>query len=164
MARHMTRVLFGTACVAFPLIFAASVKSNQETGYMLDHKTLYISPDIDDAHRFELKGAIKGDKGMGTLIVDKNTCKLNEFGDRTLCTEVEYAPGPVEFSRLRLADPAMQGREVYSVSGAGVPKGITMTLAIGRKSSPEVLRLVVSCDAKRSAFPLVPRVEYDEAP
>jgi hypothetical protein len=164
MRRHMPGVVLGLTSLVLSVAAVSSLNGDERMGYILDHKTLYIAPDIGGAHRFELKGGINGDAGAGTLIVDKNTCKLNEFGDRTVCALAEYPPGKVDFSRLRLADPAMQNREVYSVGGPGVPKGFVMTLVIGRKSSPQVLRLVVSYDEKRSAFPLVPRDEYDKAP
>jgi hypothetical protein len=98
------------------------------------------------------------------LVIDKNACTLNEFGDRTVCTLVAYPAEKVEFKLLRLTDPSMQGREIYSVSGPGLPKEHEFRLIIGRKSKPEVLRLVVLHAKEHSAFPLVPQAEYDNAP
>lgn len=142
---------------------STALSAADEPGVILDHKTLYVAPEIGGAHRFELKGAIQGEKGEGTLVIDKNKCELNEFGDRTTCTDAFYEPIKVKFLRLRLGDPAMQGREVYSISGADLPKNLTFTLAIGRKSTPQVFRLVVAEEEgkKRSAFPLVPMKEHD---
>jgi hypothetical protein len=157
-------VFGGVAGVVILLSTIGSLSGDEETGYILDHKTLYFAPEVGGAHRFELKGGIKGDMGTGTLVVDKNSCDLNEFGDRTVCTLVAYPAEKVDFARIRLSDPSMQGREIYRITGPRLPKGLEMTLVIGRKSSPQVLRLVVSYAEKRSAFPLVSQAEYDKAP
>jgi hypothetical protein len=135
----------------------------QEEGVILDHKTLYVGPEIGGAHRFEIAGAIKEGAGDGTLVIDKNKCELDPFGNRTTCTQASFPPLKVRFARLRLPDPAMQGREVYSISGPDLPKNLTFTLAIGRKETPNVFRLVVEEDGKkRSAFPSVPKKEFDK--
>jgi hypothetical protein len=145
-----------------PAGLSTTLSAADEPGVILDHKTLYIAPEVGGAHRFELKGTIKDEAGEGTIVIDKNKCALNEFGDRTTCTDAHFEPIKVEFLRLRLPDPAMQGREVYSISGSDLPKTLTFTLAIGRKGTPQVFRLVAEEDGKkRSAFPLVPNKEYD---
>jgi hypothetical protein len=155
----------GSVCVSVDA--NATTKSEptsatDEPGFVLDHKTLYVSPAVGGAHRFELKGGIQGATGAGTIVIDKNKCSLNEFGDRTTCTEAFYPPIQVRFSRLRLSDPAGQGREVYSISGNDVPKDLTLTLVIGRNTRPQVLRLVVNEDGQgQTAFPLIPKKEYD---
>jgi hypothetical protein len=162
----ISRIPLFCALSSVVVLLAAGIvlSAEEELGYILDHKTLYVAPGVDGAHRFEVKGAIKGVSGTGTLVIDKNACTLNQFGDRTVCTLVAYTAEKVEFKLLRLTDPSMQGREIYSVSGPGLPKEHEFRLIIGRKSSPEVLRLVVHHAKEHSAFPLVPQAEYDKAP
>ena len=145
-------------------LFIWAQEPNREAEpHRLDHKTLYFAPGIADAHRFEVEGTIAGGGGMGKIVIDPNTCQLNEFGDRTVCTRIAPMPVPVQFRQLRLADPCMTGRAVYAVVGADLPQDLKFFLVIGKKTQPEVLRLVVEAREARSAFPLVPRKECDEA-
>ena len=155
------RIMIRTMCCVVAFAVLASLCGAAEPGFILAHKTLHIGPDMNGAHRFELKGAIQGTEGKGTIVIDKNCCDLNEFGDRTKCTLLACEPIDVKFGRLRLADPAGQGREVYAIKGTNLPKSFKATLVIGRKCRPFVLRLVVEIGGKKSAFPLVPLKEYD---
>lgn len=160
--RHATRLSLSLALL---VVFAAAferARAADEPGVILDHKTLYMAPKIGSAHRFELQGKIGGAVGMGTFVIDKNECSLNEFGDRERCTEIAVRPIPVTFTKLRLADPSMQDRDIYSISGPNVPDEYHFWLVVGRKSKPLVMRLVVESAQKRSAFPLVPAIEFDK--
>lgn len=161
--RRFSALLTALALVGGLFAFAQESKADDE-GFRLDHKTLYFAPGIIDAHRFEIEGAVQGGMGTGKLTIDPNTCSLNEFGDRGACTRIAPPVIPVEFRQLRLTDPCMTSREVYSVAGRGIPEGYKFTLVIGRKTKPEVLRLVVEANDARSAFPLVPRKECDQVP
>lgn len=142
-----------------------------DTGVILKYKTLSIAPAVAGAHRFEITGTINGASGKGTLMIDGNSCRLNEFGDRTICTEVAYPTIDVTFAQLKLADPAKQDRRTYSVAGPKLPENIRVFLVVGSKSNPNVLRLVVEEKHKpdahepgpRSAFPLVPLSEWDQS-
>jgi len=145
------------------LFIGAQEPKREAEPHRLDHKTLYFAPGIENAHRFEVEGMIAGGGGTGRIVVDPNTCQLNEFGDRTVCTQIAPTPVPVQFRRLRLPDPCMTDREVYEVAGPDLPQQFRFFLVIGKKTQPEVLRLVVEVKEARSAFPLVPRKECDQA-
>ncbi len=63
---------------------------------------------------------------MGTLVIDPNTCRLDDFGDRRGCTRIAVRGIDVELRRVRVADPAHTGRRLFAMTGDGVPRGMTL--------------------------------------
>lgn len=98
----------------------------------LDLESLYLHPGIRvgtrrSVHSVSLRLSGSSDAELeGTLLLDGNTCGLNDFGDEEICTLIAFSPIEVELDRLRLADPTGLMRRIYRVTGEGLPRGLTM--------------------------------------
>lgn len=75
-----------------------------------------------------LTGVLKETSGTGSLKLDINTCRLNQFGDKTACTKIGVFPYEVKFQRLRIDDPQKQKRRLYSITGKGLPKNLFLVV------------------------------------
>lgn len=82
-------------------------------------KTVYLHDVLEKAHCVMLKGELDDrGGGKGKLILDPNTCSLNDFGDRANCTKMAYIVYDVTFHGVKLADPSGMERKLYEISGA----------------------------------------------
>lgn len=81
------------------------------------------------AHTVSLRLSGSSDAEMeGTLGLDPNTCTLNAFGDREICTLIATFGIEVEVERLEVDDPADLGRRIYSVRGENLPPELRMVV------------------------------------
>lgn len=81
------------------------------------------------AHTVSLRLTGSSDAAMeGTLALDPNTCTLNAFGDREICTLIATFGVEVEVERLQVDDPADLGRRLYRVQGDGLPPELRMVV------------------------------------
>lgn len=100
----------------------------------LELESLYLHPGIrvgtrPSVHSVSLRLSGPFDAEMeGTLVLDGNTCSLNDFGDKEICTLIAFTPIEVEVRRVRLADPTGLMRRIYSVTGEGLPPELRMVV------------------------------------
>lgn len=82
--------------------------------------SLYLHAEVLGGRRLTLQlDALEGDgQWTASLLVDPNTCSLNEFGDRAGCTRIAVARHPIRLTRQRVDDPAGHDRKLYAVEGA----------------------------------------------
>lgn len=82
-------------------------------------KTVYLHNVLEKGHGIMIKGELDNrGGGKGKLILDPNTCSLNDFGDRANCTKMAYIFYDVTFKGVKLADPSGMERKLYEISGA----------------------------------------------
>lgn len=108
------------------------------TSYLVDPIAIRFEDGSDRlVHRCELTMDVNAGGGSGKLILDGNTCELNEFGDPTSCTEAAYPPLKVKFHRVKLADPG--GRKLYTIEADSVSnygmRVVVPRLPIGRAAA-----------------------------
>jgi hypothetical protein len=68
------------------------------------------------------------------LTLDPNTCQLDAFGDRTICTRIAVRRLDVHCHELRLADPSGRGRRIFSLRASGadaLPASLTLITDAG---------------------------------
>ena len=92
----------------------------------------------------------------GTLALDPNTCTLDAFGDRGICTLIATQGIPVTLARRTITDPTGQGRRIFDVRGEGLPADLRMVVQ-GRLSERGLERVYLVRDAT-----LVPLFVDDE--
>lgn len=72
-----------------------------------------------------------------TLTIDRNTCTLNDFGDRETCTKMAIMSHPVHVERLRREDPHGLGRMLFAISaaeGEALPKPLYLITQRGLRA------------------------------
>ncbi|PHS05079.1 MAG: hypothetical protein COA78_15685 [Blastopirellula sp.] len=69
------------------------------------------------------------------LALDPNTCSLNEFGDRTICTEIAHTRLKVKLEQIRLSDSRKLNRKIYRLESKKFPKSLTVYLIVPRTES-----------------------------
>lgn len=118
-------------------------------------ESLYLEPAVKLAegrggHGIRLRFVRRpaADAMPGTLLFDPNTCSLNAFGDRTMCTKMGSFPIPVTVTRQRLADPSGLGRWFLAVRGEGLPAQLALIM------DPSLERFVLK--SERALVPLFP--------
>ena len=149
---------FLTALLAFlPAAIA------EEAKFLVDHKTLYVSKPLGDAHRIELRGSIIGKEGTGTIVLDTNECKLNEFGDRTESTLGLDAAIPITFKEVEgeVVDPSpKKDRRLFAIARKeGEPPLPNLVLVISGSSPWRLIHLDRA--GLRRAVTLEPSGTYD---
>jgi hypothetical protein len=100
-------------------LIAVAVRAAEPEGVVVDHKTLYLTEPLGDVRRVELRGTIRGKEGTGSILMDTNQCKLNEFGDRTVSQLALVEPFPVSFREIEgeFVDPSpKKNRRVFLIS------------------------------------------------
>jgi hypothetical protein len=103
------------------LSLSAAAAVAEEAKFLVDHKTLYLSDPLGDVRRVELRGSILGKEGTGTILLDTNQCKLNEFGDRTESQLALVMPIAVTFKLIEgeAVDPSpKKDRRIYAIARA----------------------------------------------
>ncbi len=104
-------------------------------------------------------GVLKDEGGQGVLMLDPNTCGLNEFGDAQASTRLAHDHYKVELQRLDTKDPNKLRRYLYSVTGEGLPKSLFLVVATGEEVAG--YRLVVGVE-KGSATSVITLEPYSE--
>lgn len=77
------------------------------------YQSYYFNDENMPLHSVELRLDNLDDKNTASLIIDENTCGLNIFGDKTICTKKNTIFINCVLSRIRLGDPKNLGRKVY---------------------------------------------------
>ena len=75
------------------------------------------------AVRLTLSGVPEAAELNGSLYLDPNTCSLNAFGDREMCTRIAVRSIRVTATRMRLADPKDLHRLYYALHSEELPTG-----------------------------------------
>ena len=75
----------------------------------------------------------------GTLALDPNTCTLDDFGDRGICTRIATQGVQVTLARRTITDPTGHGRRIFDVQGEGLPADLRMVVQ-GRLSEGKLER------------------------
>ncbi len=104
-------------------------------------------------------GVLKDEGGQGILMLDPNTCSLNEFGDAQASTFLAQDHHKVELRRVGTADPNKLRRYRYSITGEGVPKSLFLVVATGEEIAG--YRLVVGTE-KGGASAVITLEPYSE--
>lgn len=92
-----------------------------------------------------LSGASENDL-RGTLALDPNTCTLDDFGDRGICTLIATQGIEVTLARRTISDPTGQGRRIFDVRGEGLPADLRMVVQ-GRLTRRGLERVYLVRDA-----------------
>jgi hypothetical protein len=66
--------------------------------------------------------------GAGTLVLDPNDKAFNAFGDVRETTTVALRTYKVKLVPLKAADPARQGRRLYTLTGDKLPGSFTLVM------------------------------------
>lgn len=85
-------------------------------------------------HGIEVVGRI-ADGQTVDLALDPNTCSLNEFGDRVICTAMAVTRIKAKLTQLRRVDPEKLGRSIYEVTAPEFPKSLQVYLVAPRTDS-----------------------------
>ena len=152
--RRVLGVIVAAAIVQAGISFSRAADKpgatkSAEVGKPFFAETVYLPDPVGNTHRIRLTGALGEVGGKGTAVFDGNSCTgVNEFGDVGTCTKMFFASVPIEFTRLRLADPAGRDRRVFQISGKTEPSGVLYYLVTPREGNPQQgpWRLVVEKD------------------
>jgi hypothetical protein len=104
---------------------------------------------------------IDGEDGRGMLGFDPNHCQLNEFGDRTRCTEMGGAWRWVSLRRRDTLDPTGQGRCVYELSNHRLDGEVTL---VAPADQAQPYRLIFDAEDGKQVISLAPVPETDTRP
>lgn len=99
--------------------------------------------------------AILGNIGDGSgieLTLDPNTCQVDEFGDRGVCTKIALTHIFTTLRRLRLADPKGYGRAIYRMESNDFPKSLVVYLVVAPNEA--ACRMVLSSPDAETAIAL----------
>lgn len=108
-------------------------------------KSAYLSEPIGRIRVVTIAGTL-GEKGR--VVLDRNNCSLNEFGDPETCTLIGFNPIEVQFKRLDVKDATGKNRSVYRIVGDLKPDGAKYTLIVPEERHG-VYRLVVDVDGEK---------------
>lgn len=87
----------------------------------IDLRTAYLEPPIGRARQIRISGALAGPNGgRGEILLDPNTCGLDEYGDPAECTRIAPRRARVQFQLLKPADPERDRPLLYRVAGDGL--------------------------------------------
>ena len=98
----------------------------------------YLTEPLGGARQIHIEGVLGGE---ARIVLDPNSCTLNEFGDPEACTEMAALPRDVRLLQAKLTDPAGKGRRLYALSGP-VLEGRELFLVVPRGAS-DAYRLIV---------------------
>ncbi len=104
-------------------------------------------------------GVLKDEGGQGVLMLDPNSCSLNEFGDAQASTRLAHDHHKVELRRLDTKDPNKLRRYLYSVTGEGLPKSLFLVVATGEETAGYRLVLGAEKGGANSVITLEPYSE-----
>lgn len=109
------------------------------------------------AHTVELQLRGASEQQLeGTLMLDPNTCTVDAFGDRNICTLIATMGIQITLERSTTTDPKGRGRRLYEVRGEGLPADLRMVVQ-GRLTESGVERVYLVREAT-----LVPLFVADE--
>ena len=105
-------------------VMAAEEAPSSPGGRAFAFQTAYLHQELEGAHRITVSGSLgPGGSGFGIFVLDPNTCTVNPFGDREICTLIAPKTFFATLHLLKIADTTGAGRGVYAVS----PIGFTLT-------------------------------------
>jgi hypothetical protein len=141
------------ASVAFGMIAVTAVEAAQpvQGARRISLRSGYLAAPLGQFRQFTLTAELAGGQGSGVLTLDPNTCTLDEFGDPAGCTRMAVTKAQVQLTRLRIADPRGQNRQLWTVSGS--PLSGTLTLA-APASSTGPHRLIHTTSSGKLVVPL----------
>jgi hypothetical protein len=86
--------------------------------------SFHLFAPVEGAHLITLNlGPEQDGQRKGTLRLDRNTCQINEWGDRTICTRMAALPIEVVATRSRALDPGGHKRVLYGLSSEQSEQG-----------------------------------------
>jgi hypothetical protein len=91
--------------------------------YRVAVQTVYLQDPILDVRVLTLIGTLGG---LGTLWLDRNPCHVNEFGDRTECTQGPPEDREVILVRRLISDPL--GRQLYAIENNGLSNPLDLVV------------------------------------
>lgn len=103
-------------------------------------QSVYLTEPIDTARQVSIEGELGG---KAQVILDRNLCTLNQFGDTQSCTRMFIAPVEVKLTQLRLADPSGKARRIFRLEGQLEPDGSQYFLILPQQGKDHA-RLVVN--------------------
>lgn len=74
-----------------------------------------------------ITGKVADGQTVGVAL-NPNTCQLNEFGDRTICTKIAHTHIKAKLARRRWSDPKKMGRRIYRLETNDFPKSLKVYL------------------------------------
>ena len=133
----------------FPFLLLALLVASTACGQEIQFRTSYLSNGQEvemvlanetsrTVHQVSIEGQLGG---KGKLFLDGNACSVNQFGDRTSCTEVFYPPLDVTLEQVAIKDPQGTGRKLYSVNTDGIVRNYSIRLVVPAtgKGAPRLL-------------------------
>lgn len=105
-------------------IASASARS-AETSTRVAEQTVYLHQAIDGFHRIAIFGNLGGSE---LLVLDPNTCSVNEFGDTQICTRIALVERRIRLIDTGRPDPANLGRTQYLLEGSGLPNPLFLVV------------------------------------
>lgn len=128
----------------------------------IDLHTAYLDAPIGRARQITIIGALAGpDGGRGEIVLDPNTCRLDEYGDPAGCTRIAPARIPVQFQLLRPADPRRDQPLLYRIAGDGLPHEFFLVVPLGEAGA---YRLVLRDDRQQTVRVVTLESQQQEQP
>lgn len=116
--RSALLLLAGSIVVVWP---AQAAQPDDAAPRDISLKTAYLDPPLHGAHLIALSGTLGGPRGgVGELVLDPNTCRLDEYGEPTDCTRRALHRVPVRFQLLKPADPPRGQPLLYRIAADGL--------------------------------------------
>jgi hypothetical protein len=131
---HALRLCF-FLCIALPIPYATA--QSPEGSFSV--KSLYLSEPIEGFHQIRFAGDLKSSDGTASLVLDPNTCGVNQFGDTEICTKINPSSRRVGLTKLRTEDPQGKNRSLWLVSNAPISGNIFFVTS---SASPVPTRLI----------------------
>lgn len=98
-------------------------RSDRQQVREIDLRTAYLDSPIGRARQIAIIGTLAGpDGGRGEIVLDPNTCRLDEYGDPVECTAIAPQRVRVQFQLLKPADPQRNQPLLYRIAGDGLPR------------------------------------------
>lgn len=98
-------------------IVAGLLAAQAAQAQKLSLESKYLSSAASGYHGYRIDGKLGG---AAKLTLDPNSCGLDQWGDRTICTKIALTIKNVTLHEAKIKDPTGQGRRLFSVSGHGL--------------------------------------------
>lgn len=125
--------------------------TNEACGASVELTTTYLQQPIGRARQVRIKAELEG---SGKLFLDPNTCTLNEFGDRTICTRIAVQTVDIVVTQLRLADPTGKQRQIFEITAPDSQLKEQLFLVVPRQQNQPCRLIVVAEESKRRTITL----------
>ncbi|MGD9126911.1 MAG: hypothetical protein PVH19_05980, partial [Planctomycetia bacterium] len=98
-------------------------------------RSTYLAKPIEGFRQLSLVADLHDSNSKGRMVLNPNSCTLNHFGDREVCTLLQPTERTVSLHRTRTADPQGMNRQLWLVKGAPLKGTLYLVVSKDSKSS-----------------------------